>query len=313
MCAKLNKEQMESLRYREDRLEQLQQRLEQYISGSEASLLPLVRTKRGGHSEAGTQRLVEELTDALDRIGPYRLKVQEKEFFRAFLYCAIRVSADCAAWEGTRGCFSDILRLSENIFPQSAVELHHLELDDLYFNEDFFCFKYGFFGSMSGLYRLFTGHDVSDTLTAEEIAAVRERWPDDDRFSYDEDPDPFADMTDEELAEQAELAEQVPDLEEDDCDGSDWADQALKEYEAMSAAFAKKEEFCRQYLICRRLYFPVTETAETPLPVRLRRMLDLYLVEHGCSFYLDDDRFFGVYTELKKTLSRLQAPRKPED
>ena len=86
----------------------------------------------------------------------------------------------------------------------------------------------------------------------------------------------------------------------------------------MVAAFAKKDEFCRQYLIVRRGYFPwVGDRDETPpptpLPVRMRRMLDLYLAEQGYSLYLDNDRFFGAHAELKKTLSRLRSAGKQED
>ena len=305
MCAKLNKEQMESLRYREDRLEQLQQRLERFISGSEASLLPLVRTKNGAHSEAGTWRLIDALTDALTRCEKCTPSKAETEFLRAFLYCAIRVSADCAVWQGTRGCFSDILRLSENIWPRSALELHHLELDNPYFGTDWFCIGRGFFGSMSGLYRLFSGQSVTQTLTDEEIAAVRELWPDpadewDDVALEDMQPDDLEDVPEDPFVDGGN-------------DNDDFIERELEAFEKMAAAFAKKEEFCRQFLIVRRLYFPVTEAAETPLPVWLRRMLDLYLAEHGYSSYLDDDRFFGVYAELKKTLSRLQSARRTED
>ena len=294
MYTRLTNDQVESLNYRERRVELQLRRMERLFSGRGESLLPFVRGKNGEHSERRTWELVEGLTGALEQTERLPLSERERSFFRAFLYCAIRISGEGTDWVETDGSFEDILKIAEHIWPRDITELHYYEL---YRSPELD----GFFGGMDAVYRLFTGAEITETITTEERAAARARHPEEaaEMEALWREHDKLMEELDEEelrllLTETAEPEDEWDILQERR--QREWVD-----------AFAEKESFCRQYLLCRTLYFEAAADEGTPLSGRLRRMLNVFLSERGVSSYPDDDRFFAAYALLDETARRIQG------
>lgn len=291
MYESLPKKQLESLRYRWERLDAQFQRLEGLLSGGGKSLRPLVRTESGVHWERGVWRLIDQLLEALEAAEARKLPEKERALFSSFLYCAIRVAEEDPWWiTRTSGTFSDILRLGKSLWTRSKVELCYMEVYGVIWGLE------GFFGHMDELYRLFSGQHIKKTFSEaerqwirafnpEESAAIEKKW-----------------------RESEELEELLPGLDEDpEAPAAYDEDEAQREWEAQTdwvASFADKEVLCRQYLRFRGLYF---DEAGLRFPQRLRRMLDVYLAGQGVSAYLDDDAFFETYAQLDEIARRLRG------
>ena len=293
MYAKLSREKIESLDYRRGRLGAQTERIERLLSGRTASLLPLVRTKSGAHSETKTRDLIEKLLAALEHAEARPLPERDREFYRGFLYCAIRAAAERPFWiVETRASFDDILRLGARVWPQDPVEL--------YFTEMYYApVLDGFFGCMDELYGALSGQSIVRTLGPAERAAVRERHPEEVEGIESQ----WKEMEEARAMAAEDLAELLTedDLEEPD----EWELREERMRQEWIDAFAEKETFCEQYLLCRALYFELAP-GDT-LPDRLRRMLDVYFAERNASGFLDDDAYFTAYALLDETLRRVKA------
>ena len=312
MCAKLKKEQLDSLQYRESRLARLQARLTRLMSGEEASFLPLVRTKGGAHSEKKTRKLIEELIDTLQRAEQSRrLDRATGEFFRAYLYCLLRLAADGGDWAGMHGRFTDLIWLAENSLPHDEVALHYLEEEMAGFLEMSEAPEYGFFFMMDALYGLFTGK-YGVNFTDAEYEAIRRRYPPEeqeglDDFDFPDLPDSFfEDLPDDYVEAEADWESEYRAVWEEEIR------QEEEKWRRWAEDFAEKDALCEAYEIVRKRYFAAMGDRLLPIPDRIRGMLTLYLAEHGQSLYTDDERFFAVYSELNKTVSSLQSQQKRE-
>lgn len=284
MGATLTKEQLESLNYRRERLDAQMARLSRWLSGSGQTLLPLVRTQSGAHSERGTWNLIEALLEALEAAEGRPLPEAERGLFRSFLYCAIRISEERPWWlTEANGSFHDILRFGESLRPGTQLELYYMEL---YHSLELD----GFFGCMDELYWLFSGNRIEDTLHEGERRQVRMLHPEEAALL--------------EEARKENVADQIPaDLDGLFADEDDYEQMEREAQRAWVSAFADKEILCREYLRFRTLYF---DTAHSRFPTRLRQMLDAYLAGQGLSLLLNDDVFFQVYTQLDEIARRLR-------
>jgi len=322
-------EQMRILEYRKERLRDTLRELELLLSGGNVSPKPWVQTKTGQYSEKRAWALVEELLAALEKYERYcncsynedgnlhlaelpsRLPERSRDFFRSFLYCAVfAASAGVCHWipdrlyGAAKGTFHDILVLAEQTKYDDKIELY---FDELYSSS----FAEGTFAQLDDLYEIFSGEKIETTIPEEdrqtvirrhqgEIKELEELWagcldisPEDQEMA---DREWYDSLSSEEYEEYEEWEKEARWLEE--------ARQAWLE------EFQEKEDFCRQYLLFRKLYFE--ETARYNLARKVEGMLDIYLYEQGKSAFLKDDTFFYTFTLLKKLLDQAQSFGKTE-
>lgn len=288
---KITPRQMDILRYRKERLHRKAGQLERLLTGREQSLPPLLRTPTGRYSEARTQLLLGRLAQACPAAG------LDGEFFRSFLYCALRLAERGPSlvpgpgfeW-GLEGSFEDLEALAASVDPCG-------DGCDRWYQE--FCGGGELpacFALMDGLFERFCGQPIERAL-AECLpglparAAARYQLP-----PADQEPEGWeeweeclpADMTDEEVEELDALNQ-----------------AAAQEAEQWVRAFPAKEAFCQAYLACRRRYFAVERCRG--LARAVEEALDLYLYQTGASRYLEDEDFFAAYGLLERSAKQLRA------
>lgn len=322
--------QVERLQYRKERLAERASRLEFLLSGRGTSLLPLVQTKTGKHSEKRTWALVEDLLAALEKYEVYlhclkngveedrpltaadgHLPEQERTFYRSFLYCALRVMEnDHPFWIwGREGTFKDLLGLTESAADyKEKLELH---AEELYWGNSGEPTG-GFFDCMDHLYEAITGRPITDTLSEEDRHAAEERVL---TQKKEEEADWAAflkdlDMTEEEYETASrEINEQLGETLAEEPEREEQAPVQKGRNKVWSEAFPNKDMLCQQYLLCRELYF---QADRRNLSDRLKNALDFYLYEHGQSSYLEDDTFFYTYALLNKVIKQIENLPKGE-
>lgn len=300
---------IERLEFRKERLLEKSRRLESLISGRSVSLMPLIRTKTGKHSEKRTWLFINALTDALEKYEKYRnleeepdfeLSPEERTFYKSFLYCAIRIAEEKPWWLlMSEGTFDDILKLAENTLYHAKHQLHFYELYKRPALD-------GFFFYMDELYELFTGTAVTLTIDEEELSEVKRLYASEIEFLDSEDPayleeyeKAFAGMSSAEITlreldalSPAQMKEGILEAQRDA--------KEQEEKQKWAEHFSEKELFCSQYLLCRKLYFETG--ADHDFPRRIERMTDIYLYEHEISSFLNDELFFSAYAMLRRAL-----------
>lgn len=311
----LTEKQIKSVVYRQEKLmekiEMLKWQLSGWLSGWDASLLPLVRTETGGYSEKRTWALVEELLTDLDRAQMYwgeewrslQLREWRRALFKSLLYCVIRVleRVPCLQeddndfsrsnswhlyWGRKKVTFADILNLTKYRYRTKA---------KLYFDELVFTAAGNdLFGCLDELYEAFSGRDIADTITEEERLELRSQFP----WMCERKPN-----AGDEASRGGEIRGSGEPDEDPPLSGLAWP--------AWVGAFPQKEMFCQQYLLFRKLYFE--GDGDRALSDWLERMLVVYFAERGESRLLDDDVYFYTYALLNKLLKQVKNRLEAED
>lgn len=243
-------------------------------------------------------------TDPLSGPDAWEMDETVRSFYRCFLYCALRLVESKPFWlVETGGRFEDVLRLAGEMDYGRPEELHFLELcrpGELR----------GTFRWMDALYEALSGRFIVQEISAPQIQAVRERYPGrleemEESWRQTEGDDLPREATEEEERILWEQLESLTDQERENLGRvSRWSSREEERILDWLKAFPEKEAFCRQYLLCRELYF--ASGAGPKLRRTVRRMLNAYLFAQGWSGYLDEDRFFSAYVLADRAVNQLR-------
>lgn len=247
---------------------------------------PLFSDVRGLYSEEEACALAGELTACLGRIR--ELTEEERQFYDSFLYCALH------RLEG--GCFQDLVDLA--LEPDLAGELTEEELclREMF---DLHTSSRGFFRDLDIIYRFAAGSDISETidletegqtwtLYGEEIEEAERRRTEAPGGELDEEPDwQLIEMTDLDCVpdfwpdgkphgesepgwEPDFWSQEEPDWEMEET-AAGWWEEEIPDGETAACS----QNFCRQYLLMRRLFFQLN--AAPYLAGDLEEMVEAYL------------------------------------
>lgn len=320
---KITIKEMERLEYRKQRLLSETKKLEAILSGRNTDLGPRTSTGPGKHSEKKVWEFVEQMVDALEKYEKYAeydmfdeaeedISLEEadggmtedrKRFYRSFLYCALRVTREGVLWPDgewrPKYTFDSVLKLAEKTpFYGDKYELYFSEM---YKTSD------GFFYYMDEAYRALTGNSIESTISEEDKEEVKKR------YAYQaEDYEMGVSVWREAMEESGCSMEELAAFESRAAE-AEWDLKSEKErkrsirererFEKWKEGFPEKDIFCRQYELCRELYFKKLFRPEE-LAFQIERMMDIYLYEHGTSRFMDDEAFFYTFTLLKRTVKQ---------
>lgn len=252
------------------------------------SLLPYLQDQDGRYSEEKTRRFINQIIQSLHKgrywdhyeytllwgekfcefpAGQPTLTEDDIRFYRSLLYCALRVSAARADWlESSTGTFQDLCDLEtapENLRCETAEVLHLQELYGLGGAPA------GFFGDMDRLYELFTGQNITSTISEKDVRKARES-----RKGELEAHEHLCAELSAESAQNESAQSLIPE---------DWGTAVTEERRQWAKHFPYQEALCQQYLICRELYFPhflSLRCKSHPMSFnKLRRALAIFLLE----------------------------------
>lgn len=312
----ISNEDIKLIEFRKNKLRELTSQIEHTISGKNHRFAPYINSENGKYSEEKAWQFIERLMVCLERYLQYEydskadvLNREERDFYRCFLYCAIRGNEimDLRSGDIIRcRTIGDILGLASD--PGTISIGRHT---DLLFEERFYGVG-GFFGRMDTIYEQLTGKGIIDMVTEEEWDHVRQTEP---RFSEMEELQKLSELTiEDQLKEDGMTDEEINAwLEERDWYQQDDLDIEIARYlekqkgiaGALVKEFENKDVFCDKYVLYRKLYFQVDYSK---LPKYIEWMLDLFLLEEELSCY-EEDRFLTAYTMLKKTAGRITQSR----
>lgn len=315
----ISNEDIKLIEFRRNKLRELTSQIERTISGKNHRFAPYISRENGKYSEEKTWQFIDRLMNCLERYLQYKydgkrdvLTDEERDFYRSFLYCAIRGDEmmDLSSFDMIHcRTIGDILSLAAD--PDTIRIGWDVEL---LFEERFHESALGgFFGRMNEIYAQLKGEHIISTVTEEEWERVRRAYP---QFSEMEEQQKNASITiEDQLKEEGMTDEEIEAwLDERDWYGLeelDWLQEDefaryMEEQEEIAAAlagnFENKDVFCEQYLLYRKLYFQVDYRK---LPEYIEWMLNLFLHEEDLSCY-EEDRFLTAYIMLKKTAGRIR-------
>ncbi len=303
------------LDFRKNKVKQKVREIESILSGSMLKLSDWIEID-GKYSEAKTWKLVDQLIGCLERYRKSQyeeveetlyqedeeiLSEAEYQFYRSFLYCAIRIANLNPWWYwATSGTFEDINRMAREL----EKNFYYLE-DDLYATE--ICMEEtmdGFLGCMDDLYRRITGEEISTSFTSlqKEKAKKTSIYMD-----YE--------MAVEQCAEQEEMRElyleQNYHTEEEMQEGAEeylYESEREHQMEEDIAALPHKEEICKQYQLFRAVFFNTyirSNFVET-----IDALLTVFFYINNQSIFSDDEEFFKIYTLLNKIVKEAKHGEK---
>ena len=279
--------EIKDLEFRKEKLLEQAKKIETLLSGKYMHYYKFVEDETGNYSEEKAWEMVESFMEALRKYDVYFLLEEERWdmedvedffltekdelFFKSFLYCVLRWGYSgigvFSAYSG-KGTFEDFLEMARAVSRNA-----NYKKEDLFYEEKYEVTDDPFF-SFNILYERVMNEPVYE-LTKEEKEAISDQ--DEEKISFDEE-DEFG-----------RIQQELYDEEK----------RAIKH-------FANKEEFAKQYLLFRELYFQMDSYLLGRMKNIIEGMLDVYLYQNNLSNFLDDELFFKTFAMLRKTAGYVQ-------
>lgn len=279
--------------------------LESLLTGRQVSILPYVQDETGVYSEKKIQGFIKKLLESLMRYKQYetknpnyKLSDNEKEFYRAYLYCTIRGMSDSAygAYVSIAPCltYEDITNMAKK---PETVRIHTPE--ELHYEELYEPVTGGFFGYMDETYELLTGENIAATITEEEKSRVFEIYPDAKEIESQQ-KELEAGLSEEDYAEIMQDDYGFGEMEAE-------IDLFLKEIDDERQKWVQNfgdiTSFCEHYKIYRKTYF---EVERYHFAADIENMIDLFLMEQEISCFGNEDTFLKAYTMMGRSYIRMK-------
>ncbi|MGN0649731.1 MAG: hypothetical protein ACI4KM_04780 [Oscillospiraceae bacterium] len=295
-------------------------------TGRSTPLADFITDKSGNVSEKKIQTLINRLMECYNEeqvsFVPKFEKEKKgcKEFYRCFLYCAIKgFSAEIQLEFRKTQTFGDIIRMAAGTKTNVADILEnefsfiHLAFPDCS----------GFFGNMCYAYKLITGKNIFDDFSAEQRAVIKDSIQKYEKYqrenhewekSYRTREDGTY-MTDEEYKEMLDLeAQACSDFQytPEDQKLIDEEDKLKKEAKDAQSewlnSFKNAEKFIRCYKRARELYFKYSASLNPEQEIT--DMIDCFLCINGLSDLSDEDTAVKAIYRVRRAQEAIEHSRK---
>lgn len=326
---RIDQDGISDISLRKELLEEELAKIRDTVNGRGELYLPYITEENGEITDEKTDRLIDELMDALKhykKLKPYShrpLTEEMEELYRCFLYCTIQGVAwsdnFCfgfflfGEFEPARA-FADIVNMAKD--PETTAFGRR---DDLLFQENglehWYSLRGGFFGFGDTVYQMVTGEEIYGTYSEEEKIRVDE-WKRAEEIREKKINDELAleEARREGFATADEYFDYYAAMEDYMLDDEDW-DDILREEEVRQEEVRQKEialvkrmsnpdRYIRQYLRYRDLYF---ETEHDELPADIEHMVDIWLYERGLSAFSLGEAYGLVSHKVKQFPGMLKS------
>lgn len=301
-------------------------RLFDLSTGRSTPLAHYTTDKSGKISERKVQMLINRIMECYEREYIERSPSLEKwhqdckEFYKCFLYCAIRgFTAKIPLEFNETQTFGDIIRIATN----TDFQAKHILEQEFSSKTSVYPDCAGFFGSMCYAYKLLTGKDISDEFTAAQRALIPEAideyedmiqqnsdWEEEYRTRED-----GTFMTDEEFEEA--LKAETPEYEDipyspEDQELIEEQDNLKKTAEAAKdkwiSGLTDPDKFIRCYKRARKLCFKYGGSLDIADDVT--KMIDCFLCINGASDLCDKETAVDTIYYIRRAAENIENSRR---